>query len=152
LINPLEELQRLIIRQRHLMREYNITNSEVYDINYWLDWNEREVQQMAKIMNDEIAKYPIYMVNKLGGLVRIYNIKSTKDYNHYTCNLHHFIPYHQYIKKPEWYAEQGIEQKLILMSIPMHEQLHNQAVKVLSDSEFHRRYRIEKSKLIYRNK
>lgn len=133
------------------MRTYNITNSDIYDIEYWLDENEREFYQMAKIMNEEIAKYPIYMVNKLGGLVRIHNIKSTNDYNHYKCNLHHYIPYHQYIKKPEWYEQQGIQQKLILMSIPMHEQLHNQAIRMMTDSEFYRRYRIEKSKLIYIN-
>ncbi len=105
-----------------------------------------------KIMNDEIAKYPIYFINTQGKLIRTYKIKSTQDYNHQACELHHYIPFSSYTGNEEWYQERGIEQKLILMSIKLHEQLHNQAVKVLSDEEFLEKYKISKYELIFNKK
>lgn len=149
LINPLEEIQALIIRIRHLKRTYGITNSDIYDIEYWLDWNEREFMQNKPLMNDEIKKYPIFIINKLGGLIRVHNIQSTDDYDHHRYNLHHFIKMQDYYRNQAWYEEQGIKQKLILMRIPLHEQLHYQAVKNLSDSEFIRRYKTTREKLYY---
>lgn len=142
-------MQALLIRKRHLMRTYGITYSHIYDINYWLDHNERKFMQNKHLMNDEIKKYPIFIINKLGGLIRIYNIQSTDDYDHYRFNLHHFVKMQDYYRNEEWYKEQGVQQKLILMRIPLHEQLHYQAVKNLSDSEFLRRYKTTREKLFY---
>jgi hypothetical protein len=103
-------------------------------------------------MEKEIQKYPIYVLNKEGKLIRTYQINGTKDYNHYMCNLHHYIPFQEYEKNKKWYQEKGIEQKLILMSIPIHEQIHNQAIKILSDEEFKERYKISKWELIFNKK
>ena len=62
------------------------------------------------------------------------------------------ILFSSYTGNEEWYQERGIEQKLILMSIKLHEQLHNQAVKVLSDEEFLEKYKISKYELIFNKK
>lgn len=101
-----------------------------------------------KNMNKEIEKYPIFFINTSGQLIRTYKIKNTQDYSH-SYNLHHYIPYSDYERNKKWYEERGIKQKLILMSIQLHEQLHNQAIKNLSDSEFLARYKISKYELIF---
>lgn len=147
----LEEAQRLIMRLQYIQEKYNVTNEHIYDIEYWLSKQKEKFKRMQKITNEEIKKYPIFMVNKLGGLVRIHSIKSTNDYSR-ACNLHHYIPFSIYSKDPEWFEKRGIKQKLILMSIPLHEQVHHQAVKVLSDAEFERRYRISRWELIFNKK
>lgn len=102
-------------------------------------------------MNEDIKKYPIY-VYRNRQLHRTERIKSTDDYNHYTHNLHHFIPKQQYEKDPDWYIERGIEQKLILVPINMHEQIHNQAVTNLSDDDFYGWYKIDRWELIFNRK
>ena len=55
-------------------------------------------------MNEDIAEYPVYMVNSNGVLKQI-NIKSTDDYNHFEFELHHFVP--QSIRKnnPQLYEK-----------------------------------------------
>lgn len=105
-----------------------------------------------KLMDEEIKKYPIYIINTSGKLIKTNRIKSTKDYNHNQCNLHHYIPYSDYEQNKQWYIERGIEQKLILMTIPLHEQLHNQAIKNLTDEEFKAKYKISKYELIFNRK
>jgi len=67
-------------------------------------------KKYPKIMNNEIIKYPVYLLNKEGKLIRIYWIKTTDDYSHRNYALHHYIPYQAYIKNPEWFKERGIEQ------------------------------------------
>lgn len=100
-------------------------------------------------MNEDIKKYPIFIL-KNGELVRTYKIKSTNDYNHYTHNLHHYIPKQQnYEKNKGWYEERGIGQKLILLPIPTHEQVHNQAVHNLSDDDFYGYYKISRWELVF---
>ena len=92
-----------------------------------------------KTMNEDIKKYPVYIITKAGQLKRVFYIQSTDDYNHYLYNLHHYIPKSQFVGNEKWYQDRGIEQKLILMSIQLHEQVHNQAIKNLSDEEFENR-------------
>lgn len=105
-----------------------------------------------KVMNAEIQKYNIYLLNKSGKLIRIYSIKSTKDYNHSQFHLHHYIEFQQYEANKEWFIERGIEQKLILVTIATHEQIHCQAVKTLSDEEFKIKYKISRDGLLFRLK
>lgn len=99
-------------------------------------------------MNDDIKKYPIYTVIN-GRIIELNNIKSTADYNHYSHNLHHFIPKQQYEKNKNWYEERGIKQKLLLIPISMHEQIHNQGVHILSDDDFEVFYKISRWDLIF---
>ena len=104
-----------------------------------------------KLMNKEIERYPIYIINTSGKLIQTNRIKSTRDYSH-QLNLHHYIPYSDYERNKQWYIERGIGQKLILMSIQLHEQLHNQAIKNLTDEEFKAKYKISKYELIFNKK
>lgn len=103
-------------------------------------------------MNDDIAKFPIYLLNSSGQLIRIYTIKSTADYDHSIFALHHFIKRQDWERNEEWYRSRGIEQKLILMRHPIHEQLHFIAVKNMSDEEFEKRYKIPRKDLIFSRK
>ena len=149
---PIEQMQDLIIFQGYLQDKYNITNSEIYDIEYRLRINLMKQKNNRNLMNEDIKKYPIYIITKVGQLKQVFNIKSTEDYTHYLYNLHHYIPKSQFVGNEKWYQDRGIEQKLILMSIQLHEQVHNQAIKNLSDEEFEKRYKISKWDLIFNKK
>ncbi len=105
-----------------------------------------------KIMNEEIEKYQIYVLNTAGQLIRIHCIKSTNDYEHNRFALHHYIPYQAYIRNSKWYEKRGIKQKLILISHICHEHIHNMSIKILTDEEFEQKYKISKWKLIYNRK
>ena len=102
-----------------------------------------------KNMALEIQKYPTFLLTKRGRLTRV-NLQSLDGYNHYEMHLHHFIPYESFIQNPDWYADNGINQKLILVPIPVHEQLHNQGTGSLSEDDFIEKYGIAKNKLIFR--
>jgi len=106
-------------------------------------------------MNEDIKNYPIYAVIKdIYGcrFIEMNNIKSTADYNHFTHNLHHFIPKQQYDKNKQWYEERGIKQKLLLVPISMHEQIHNQSVNNLSDDDFEAWYGVSRWELVFNRK
>lgn len=102
-------------------------------------------------MNEDIKKYPVFVYGKKK-IIRTERINSTEDYNHYTHNLHHYIPKQQYDKNPEWYVSRGIEQKLILVPIAMHEQIHEQAISNLDDDDFYGWYGIDRWELIFNRK
>lgn len=105
---------------------------------------------MSKIsMNNDIKQFPIYQLTPYGALVPIDWIKSVEDYNHLVFHLHHYIAKDHYRKNTQWYKERGIEQKLILVTIPLHEQIHSIATRTLSDEEFKQRYKISKWDLIF---
>lgn len=146
---PLEEIRDLIIRKNYLMKKFCITESDIYDIEYYLKELEWKFQQTKMSMNEDIKKYPIYLLNSSGELVRIYTIMSTDDYNHFYFHLHHYILKQDYEKNENWYIKNGILQKLILLRIPIHEQLHGIAVKNLSNEDFAQKYGIEKCQLLY---
>lgn len=103
-------------------------------------------------MNTDIKRFPVYQLTPYGALVPIDWIKSVDDYNHSVYHLHHFIQKQHYDKNTQWYKDRDIPQKLILMTIPIHEQLHSQAIRTLSDEEFLKRYRISKWDLIFNRK
>lgn len=103
-----------------------------------------------KVMNNEISLYPTYLLTNRGRLTEI-SLCSLCEYNHDRMHLHHYIPYSQYMDKDkhQWFVNNGIEQKLILMPIPVHEQVHQIAIKNLSDDEFLYRYGISRWDLVY---
>lgn len=74
-------------------------------------------------MNEDIAKYPVYMVNS-NGIFKQINIKSIDDYNHFEFELHHFVP--QSIRKnnPQLYEKIVHLQKLILLPRDVHHSIH----------------------------
>ena len=102
---------------------------------------------MTTTMQEEIQKYPIYGLSD-GKLIPL-SIENVKQYNHFTHNLHHFIKKGDYARNQKWYDERGIKQKLILLPIYLHEQVHLQAVKNLTDEEFENKYKISRWELIF---
>ena len=99
-------------------------------------------------MNEDIKKYKRYIFydNKL---LEADWITSTQSYNHYAWQLHHYIKQQDYERNKAWYDDRGIMQKLILLPIYLHEQVHLQAVKNLTDKEFKDKYKISRWKLLF---
>lgn len=114
---------------------------------------KKEKKISKKIMNEEIKKYPVYVLNILGQIIPAIWIKDTNCYDHSQFNLHHFIEFQHYNRNKQWYEDRGIKQKLILMRIKTHEQLHFQAIKNMTDEEFETHYKVSRWDLIFnRNK
>lgn len=111
-----------------------------------------KIKMPLKIMDREIEQYPVYVLGRRGRLVRTQRVHSTRDYNHCLIHLHHYIPYNEYWKHYQWFKDRGIEQKLILLPIPMHEQLHYIAISNLSEKEFEEEYGMPRSELIFYKK
>ena len=108
-------------------------------------------KKLPKDMKKELEKFKdsVYLLNTSGKLIKIC-LDSLNDYNHSLYELHHFIQYQAYCQNPEWYIQQGIKQKLILVSKICHEHIENRGIKVLSDEEFFRKYKIKRSELLFR--
>ena len=98
-------------------------------------------------MQEDIQRYPIYGLSD-GKLIPL-SIENVKQYNHFTHNLHHFIKKGDYARNQKWYDDRGIKQILILLPIYLHEQVHLQAVKNLTDKEFEQKYKISRWELIF---
>lgn len=98
-------------------------------------------------MQEDISRFPIYGLSD-GKLIPL-SIENLKQYNHFTHNLHHFIKKGDYARNQKWYDERGIKQKLILLPIYLHEQVHLQAVKNLTDEEFENKYKISRWELLF---
>lgn len=95
-------------------------------------------------MNDDIRKFPVYALSNQG-LVPI-DISSTDDYNHYTHQLHHYIKQQSYNGNKEWYEKRGIKQKLILLPIWVHKEIHGMKY---SDEEFFEKFKISRWDLLF---
>ncbi len=106
-----------------------------------------------KDMAKELEKYKdrVFCLTKTGKLQKIW-LNSLNDYNHSKMHLHHYIEYSSYTGNENWYKERKIEQKLILVSIPLHEQIHEFAVKNLSDNDFYNQYKINRYELVFNKK
>lgn len=96
------------------------------------------------MMNDDIQEFPVYGLSKQG-LTRI-DIQSTEDYNHYTHHLHHFIKQQEWNRNKQWFEERGIKQKLILMPIWAHNEVHGMQY---SDAEFKKKFNISRWELLF---
>lgn len=93
------------------------------------------------MMNDDIKQFPVYGLSTQG-LVPI-EIHSTEDYNHYTHHLHHYIKQQDWKRNQKWFEERGIEQKLILLPVQMHTDLH------ACVSNFKDKYNIDRAELLF---
>lgn len=98
-------------------------------------------------MNDDIKKYPVYALSGQG-LIPI-ELMSTDYYNHQTHQLHHYIKQQEWKRNQKWFEERGIEQKLILLPCYVHEQVHNIAVKNLTDEEFKEKFKVSRWDLLF---
>lgn len=93
-------------------------------------------------MNDDIQKYPCYMVyNKT--LVKADWLKSTEDYNH-NYHLHHFVRKSIRKNSPEFYKRVEHLQKLILMPGQM-----NIDLEVMGEDSFYKKWGIDKNNLVF---
>ena len=99
-------------------------------------------------MDDDIDLFGVYGLTYNGELVRV-PIFSTDDYNHNTHQIHHYIKQQDYRRNKEWFDERGIKQKLILLPIYLHEQVHNTAVRDLTDEEFEQKFKISRWDLVF---
>lgn len=95
-------------------------------------------------MNEDIRRFPVYALSQQG-LVPI-EIYSTEDYNHLTHQLHHFIRQGAYNGNEQWYKSRGIEQKLILMPIWVHSELHGMKY---TDEEFEEKIGVSRWELLF---
>jgi hypothetical protein len=93
------------------------------------------------MMNDDIKQFPVYGLCRQG-LVPI-EIYSTEDYNHYTHHLHHYIKQQDWKRNQKWFEERGIKQKLILLPVQVHIDLH------ACISDFKKKYNIDRSELLF---
>lgn len=100
-------------------------------------------------MNDDLSKYPLYSVGYNGELHPCTWIKTVDDYNHFVMNVHHYIPKGEYKRNKKWYDERGIKQKLFYIPSWLHEQIHRQAVKNLTDTEFEQKFKISRWDLVF---
>lgn len=149
---PLEEMQYLLIRKKILQERYKITKTDIETMECQIYLRERVFELRKHDMNKDIQEFDIYVLTRSGKLKQIFWLKSTNDYNHYLFNLHHFIEKQHYRDNEQWYKERGIKQKLILLPVIIHEQLHGIAIKNLSDEEFKARYKISKWALLFNRK
>lgn len=92
-------------------------------------------------MNEDIKRFPVYALSQQG-LVPI-EIHSIEDYNHYTHHLHHYIKQQDWKRNQKWFEERGIEQKLILMPVQCHVDLH------ACISNFKEKYNIDRAELLF---
>lgn len=105
-----------------------------------------------KSMNEELAKFPVCALAITGEIIPMPHIKTINDYNHQTHHIHHFIKKQNYYGNPEWYEQRGIKQKLFLVPIFLHEIIHNQGIKNLTDSEFEQKFKISRWELLFNKK
>lgn len=107
---------------------------------------------ISKGTNADLKLYPVYGLSHRGELVPLPHITSTMNYNHLTHHIHHYIRQGAYAGNKDWYDRRGIKQKLILLPIWLHEQVHNQAIKNLTDEEFEEKYKISRWELVFNRK
>jgi len=100
-------------------------------------------------MNEDIKEFKKFILSH-GCLIPAEWITSTDDYNHYIYHLHHYIKKQTWERDKEWFIERGIEQKLILLPIKVHEAIHNQGIRNLSDEEFKKKYGISRKELLFK--
>lgn len=103
-----------------------------------------------KDMNADIKAFKVFGI-KGNRLVELPEIVDIHSYNHQYMQLHHFIKAQSYKRNEEWYKENGIQQKLILLPALIHEHLES-PIFGLTDKEFFNKYRIERKKLLFNKK
>lgn len=100
-----------------------------------------------KDMNADIKAFKVYKIIA-GRLVPAPEITDIYSYNHQYLQLHHYIKAQSYKNRMEWYQNNGIEEKLILMPTVMHEHLES-PIYGLTDELFYKKYRISKELLLF---
>jgi len=95
---------------------------------------------------EDLQKYPLFVYEN--GILK--EIEPIDNWNNYKVQIHHYIAQQKWKRNEAKYKAMGLEQKLFIIPIAMHEHLHNTGIKCLSDEQFYKQYGIRKDKLIYR--
>lgn len=98
-------------------------------------------------MRDDIGLFPIFGLSN-GKLVPL-SIENLKKYTRTTHQIHHYIKQQNWRSNKQWFIDRGIKQKLILLPIWLHEQVHNQAVKNMTDEQFKQKVGISRWDLVF---
>ena len=98
-------------------------------------------------MNDDLAKYPKFKLVKNQGLLSSDEIETTKDYNHYFIQAHHFIEKTIRKNDPEFYARVEHLQKIIFVPPKV-----NYEIATLSDKRFFDEWGIDKAEVLFSRK
>lgn len=101
------------------------------------------------MLDEDLKKYPLYCIGYGGAIMPCTWITCKEDYNHDVMHIHHFIKKGEYKRNKAWYDERGISQKLFYLPIWLHEQVHLQAVKNLTDDEFIEKVGISRWELLF---
>lgn len=103
-------------------------------------------------VTSDLGKYPLYGVTPEGlfGELDINNLPTPQKQERH--HIHHYIKQQDYKRNKEWFDSHGIKQKLFWIPGSMHEQLHFQAVKNMSDEEFEAHYKVSRWNLIFSRK
>ena len=94
-------------------------------------------------MNDDIKKYPCYMIYEQTIHPAPW-IVDTESYNHHVYDLHHFIRQSVRKNSPDFYARVENLQKLILMPKGM-----NHDLETMGADGFRKKYNMDKDKLVF---
>lgn len=96
---------------------------------------------------EDLKIFPLYGVSN-GELIPL-SLESLKRYTRQTHQIHHYIKQQEWRSKKQWFIDRGIEQKLILLPIWLHEQVHNQAVKNMTDEQFKEKVGLSRWELLF---
>lgn len=94
-------------------------------------------------MNEDIAKYPKYMVTVENEVIPAEWITSTSSYNH-CFELHHFIRKSVRKNSPDFYDRVEHLQKLILMPAEM-----NKDLEAMGEDAFYKKHGLNKNDLVF---
>jgi hypothetical protein len=64
------------------------------------------------------------------------------------CHVHHWIKQQAIKREPDWYAERGIKQRLIIVWHELHASIHSG----ISDKSFKNRWGVERNSLLFNKK
>lgn len=74
-------------------------------------------------MNDDIKEFPVFLLYA-GTLQNADWVTNTESYDHYNWQLHHFVKQQEWKRNADKLKAKGVEQKLFLLPIQCHLDLH----------------------------
>jgi len=98
-------------------------------------------------MNEEIKKFDIFFLHDNGKLEQIYYIQSIDDYNHFELELHHRVPYTDWVMNTK-NVQSLTDECLILMRKKTHQHLENPEYRLPRD-KFIELYHIAPEELLF---
>lgn len=103
-----------------------------------------------KTMDEDIKAFKVMKV--VGGRIKpAPEITDITSYDHFWWQLHHYIKAQSYKRNKKWYDNNGIEEKLILMPVLMHQHLED-PIYGLDEVGFYKRWGIRKELLLFNKK